>query len=267
MTSFLTNSGPARAHARPFPGSAAWHRTQGVFPVAGIRHSDWFTKNGFAYSGYGAPEDKPRPWELDAVPLLIPAAEWATVSAGLQQTRAFCSTWCCRTFTDLKRCCTNGILPAELVLAHPGFLRPYHGQQPPLNTFSSFLRRRPGSFFRRCLVGVGRSHRSTFRRRLCLGESRCCLTHVARGIPTLPSHASGAVLHDRTGNVCDVLAPNQRENPRVVLLSDGPTSPKLFRRCVPGAIPGIHAGRGWRSRRSQRPGDAQKHSAGCYKSM
>ncbi len=41
--------------------------------------------NDFAYSGYATPEDKARPWELDAIPFLISSAEWNSVSAGLEQ--------------------------------------------------------------------------------------------------------------------------------------------------------------------------------------
>src|SRR5262245_34439443 len=42
-------------------------------------------ENGVTYNVHGDPEGKDRPWELDALPLLLPHGEWAAISADLIQ--------------------------------------------------------------------------------------------------------------------------------------------------------------------------------------
>src|SRR5436190_13913654 len=42
-------------------------------------------ENGVTYNVHGDPAGMSRPWELDALPLLVPAAEWNTIAAGLAQ--------------------------------------------------------------------------------------------------------------------------------------------------------------------------------------
>ena len=40
-------------------------------------------ENGVTYNVHGDPEGNDRPWELDALPLLLPCGEWANISAAL----------------------------------------------------------------------------------------------------------------------------------------------------------------------------------------
>ena len=40
-------------------------------------------ENGIAYNVFGD-QNKSRPWELDALPVLIPAAQWRVISSGLR---------------------------------------------------------------------------------------------------------------------------------------------------------------------------------------
>src|SRR5439155_1303171 len=42
-------------------------------------------ENGVTYNVHGAAEGRHRPWELDSLPLLFPAAEWETLAAGIVQ--------------------------------------------------------------------------------------------------------------------------------------------------------------------------------------
>src|SRR5882757_8054306 len=47
-------------------------------------------EHGVTYNVYGDPRGMDRPWELDLVPMLIPAAEWSRIESGLaQRTRIF----------------------------------------------------------------------------------------------------------------------------------------------------------------------------------
>src|SRR5688572_9212042 len=42
-------------------------------------------EHGVTYNVYGDPQGRDRPWELDLVPLLIPAEEWRRIESGLVQ--------------------------------------------------------------------------------------------------------------------------------------------------------------------------------------
>src|ERR1700727_3616680 len=42
-------------------------------------------ENGVSYNVYGDPLGTERPWHLDAIPLIIPAAAWARLDTGLIQ--------------------------------------------------------------------------------------------------------------------------------------------------------------------------------------
>ena len=94
--------------------------------------------NDFAYSGYVTPEDKPRPWELDAIPFLISAEEWNHVSTALEQ-RAQLLNLILKDLYGKQSLLKENILPPELVFSHPGFLRAYQREELPNDRFSAFL--------------------------------------------------------------------------------------------------------------------------------
>ncbi|WP_029107463.1 circularly permuted type 2 ATP-grasp protein [Mycobacterium sp. URHD0025] len=68
----------------------------------------------------------PGPWNLDALPLVISAADWDCLEAGLvQRSRVLDAV-----LTDVygaRRSITSGVLPARLLFAHPGYLRAARG--------------------------------------------------------------------------------------------------------------------------------------------
>jgi uncharacterized circularly permuted ATP-grasp superfamily protein/uncharacterized alpha-E superfamily protein len=71
-----------------------------------------------------------RPWSLELLPLLIAAAEWAAIEAGVVQRAELLQ----RMLADLygpQRLLHEGLLPPALLLRHPGWLRPMIGVQPP----------------------------------------------------------------------------------------------------------------------------------------
>ncbi|MEZ6046482.1 MAG: circularly permuted type 2 ATP-grasp protein [Planctomycetaceae bacterium] len=94
-------------------------------------------ENDFAYSGYIGTEDRPRPWELDPLPLLLSAKEWDNVSTALTQ-RARLLNLVLKDLYGPQRLIKDGILPAELFYSHSGFLRPLHRQLLEENSFLHF---------------------------------------------------------------------------------------------------------------------------------
>lgn len=80
-------------------------------------------ENGVTYNVYGDPDGLNRPWELDPIPLLISSDEWATVEQGLVQ-RAELFNLILTDIYGQRQLIKQGLLPLELVYSHTGFLRP-----------------------------------------------------------------------------------------------------------------------------------------------
>jgi uncharacterized circularly permuted ATP-grasp superfamily protein/uncharacterized alpha-E superfamily protein len=72
----------------------------------------------------------PQPWRLDGLPLLISPEDWATLEAGvLQRSRLLDAI-----LVDLygpQRAVTGGLLPPQLLFAHPGYVRAVRGVEIP----------------------------------------------------------------------------------------------------------------------------------------
>lgn len=71
---------------------------------------------------YVAPGSGVEPWRLDPVPLVIDAEQWSTVETGLTQ-RAELLNAIVADLYGPRRLLSEGVLPAPLVLGHPGYLR------------------------------------------------------------------------------------------------------------------------------------------------
>ncbi len=84
-------------------------------------------EHGVTYNVYGDPQGMDRPWELDFVPLLITADEWAKIEAGLIQRSRLFNLILADVYSGSQRLLRDGFLPPELVYANPGFLRPCRG--------------------------------------------------------------------------------------------------------------------------------------------
>src|SRR5580693_4561464 len=89
-------------------------------------------ENGVTYNVYGDPLGIDRPWNLDAIPLLISPHEWRELEAGLIQ-RAHLLNWILTDLYGPQRLLRGGHLPPAALYANPGFWRPCHGLRVPDN--------------------------------------------------------------------------------------------------------------------------------------
>jgi uncharacterized circularly permuted ATP-grasp superfamily protein/uncharacterized alpha-E superfamily protein len=87
-------------------------------------------ENGVTYNVYDEEGGSARPWELDLVPYVIEAREWAALEAGLIQ-RARLADAILADVYGPRRMQAMGLLPPHLVEGHPQFLRPLIGATPP----------------------------------------------------------------------------------------------------------------------------------------
>src|ERR1700736_4511027 len=95
-------------------------------------------ENGVTYNVYGDPLGMDRPWNLDAIPLMIPPSEWEQLEAGLIQRARLLNS----ILADLygpQQLLRGGHIPPALVYANPGFWRPCHGMPVSGNTYLHLL--------------------------------------------------------------------------------------------------------------------------------
>ena len=85
--------------------------------------------NGVSYNVYADPRGADRPWQLDAIPQAMDEAEWQELSEGIAQ-RARLLDALLADIYGAQSCISDGILPAALVFANPGYLLPLQGVVP-----------------------------------------------------------------------------------------------------------------------------------------
>src|ERR1700719_3337221 len=95
-------------------------------------------ENGVTYNVYGDPLGMDRPWNLDAIPLMIPPSEWSQLEAGLFQ-RARLLNLILADLYGPQQLLRGGLIPPALVFANPGFWRPCHGLRVPDGTYLHLL--------------------------------------------------------------------------------------------------------------------------------
>jgi uncharacterized circularly permuted ATP-grasp superfamily protein/uncharacterized alpha-E superfamily protein len=103
-------------------------------------------ENGVTYNVYSDAEGADRPWELDTLPLILPADEWAGIEAAIRQRATLLNQVLVDVYGE-QRLLAEGMLPPALVYGHAGFLRPCRGAKSPggvmLHTYAADLARSP----------------------------------------------------------------------------------------------------------------------------
>lgn len=183
-------------------------------------------ENGVTFNVHGGPGGLERPWELDPLPLLLGESEWSSLSAGLVQ-RAQLLDMVLEDIYGSQDLLREGLLPPELVFAHPGFLRPCHGlpvaSQSRLLLYSTDLVRTPEGQWMilrdRTQAPVGAGYAL---------ENRLVLSRL---LPELFRECRSARLgpfFEGLRASLEGLAALNPNNPRIVLLTSGPESPVYF---------------------------------------
>jgi uncharacterized circularly permuted ATP-grasp superfamily protein/uncharacterized alpha-E superfamily protein len=78
--------------------------------------------SGLTYNIYADPRGADRPWALDALPLVLPADEWAGIAAAVAQ-RARLLNAILLDLYGAQRLLVEGLIPPRAVLGHRGFQR------------------------------------------------------------------------------------------------------------------------------------------------
>ncbi|MCA9120863.1 MAG: circularly permuted type 2 ATP-grasp protein [Planctomycetales bacterium] len=182
-------------------------------------------ENGITYNAYTDLSGQTRPWELDAFPLLIAPEEWAELTIGLRQ-RAELLDQVLRDLYGPQTLLQRGLLPADWLFSHPGFHREFHQKGARDNRFLHLyavdLARAPDGRWwvagdrTDAPLGVGYAleNRVVTSRMLPKVMRDCRVERLASFFISLRKTLSELASH--------------RENPRIVILTHGPTGPNYF---------------------------------------
>lgn len=221
----LGADGQVRPHWREFIQSL-----NGLSPVEMVQRWDLgrnlLKENGVTYNVYGDNAGLERPWQLDPLPIILPADEWATIAQAVTQRATLLNA----IIADLygpRTLIARGLIPPALLHANPAYLRPCHGWTPSggrhLHVYAAELARGADGCWRviadRTEVPAGAGYAL---------ENR---TIVRRVLPeffrSLPVERLGPFF-DTLRRSLQALSPRRNDDPRIVLLTPGPYNETYF---------------------------------------
>ncbi|MBG9377386.1 circularly permuted type 2 ATP-grasp protein [Panacibacter sp. DH6] len=183
-------------------------------------------ENGVTYNIYGDPSGANRTWDLDIIPFLITKDEWASIEAGLKQ-RSTLFDLVLKDIYGEQQLVKEGILPMEIVYNHHGFIRECCGIQLPgahnLVVYAADMARSvDGKIWilnDRTQAPSGSGYAL---------ENRLAM---ARIVPELFSGLKVKRLspyYNTLRNALTRIAPQQNRQPRIVILTPGPSNETYF---------------------------------------
>lgn len=182
--------------------------------------------NGVSYNIYGDSDGVERPWNLSPLPVLLPASEWTALERGLAQ-RARLLDLLLADLYGPASCLAEGLLPPALVYGRGSFLRACRGLVPPrrrwLVFYAADLIRGPDGGFRvfadRTQAPSGAGYAL---------ENRIVISQVLPEAFREGRVERLARFFRRIQDTLATLAPHNRDNPRVVLMTPGPYNATYF---------------------------------------
>ena len=183
-------------------------------------------ENGVTYNVYGDPRGMERPWQLDPIPLLISSSDAKSLEVGLVQ-RARLLEALGRDLYGPQRCLSEGYLPPEVVFPNPAFLRSCHGMSWPhdrlLHLYGANIGRSADGGF--CVLGDRTQSPSGAGYAL---ENRLVLSRVLPDAFRECRVQRLALFFRTLQDTLRAIAPHNRDNPRIVLLTPGPYNETYF---------------------------------------
>lgn len=183
-------------------------------------------ENGVTYNVYSDPDGINRPWKLDPVPMVFSQQEWETIERGLVQRAELLNL----VLTDIygeRKLIKEGFIPFDLVFTHKGFLRQADKIKIPgkfqLIQYSADLVRGPlGKMWvlhDRTDAPSGAGYTL---------ENRAAMTRVFPDMIRENQVRKISSYYQTLKNTLTKLSIQNKENPRVVLLSPGTANETYF---------------------------------------
>ncbi|MEZ4315737.1 MAG: circularly permuted type 2 ATP-grasp protein, partial [Polyangiaceae bacterium] len=182
--------------------------------------------DGVTYNIYADAQGERRPWDLDVLPLILPAAEWSEIAAGVAQRARLLDA----VLADLlgpQTLLAEGLVPPALVFGQLGYPWPAVGLRPPegvyLHLYAADIARAPDGRFwilsDRTQAPSGAAY--ALQNRMTLARA---FPDAFRELGVEPLREFFAALQDSLAR----LAPTRGEPPLVVLLTPGPYNETYF---------------------------------------
>lgn len=181
---------------------------------------------GATYNAVDEGRSLRRPWALDAVPLVLDHTEWTGLEAAVAQRVALLDLVMADLYGE-RALVARGLVPAEVVLGNPAFLRACTGSTVPgahrlFTTAVDVVRERDGGF--RAVTDRAQAPSG-------LGYALVNRSVLSRVLPTLhrtsgAERLAGFVRAIRAGVAA--AAPADVDEPRVAILTPGPLSETYF---------------------------------------
>lgn len=182
--------------------------------------------NGVTYNVYSDPDGINRPWKLDPVPMVFSQLEWESIERGLAQRAELLNL----ILTDIygeRRLIKEGFIPFDLIFTHKGFLRQADKVIMPgkfqLIQYSADLVRGPNGkmwvLHDRTDAPSGAGYTL---------ENRAAMTRVFPDLIRENQVRKISSYYQTLKNTLTKLSIQNKENPRVVLLSPGTANETYF---------------------------------------
>ena len=183
-------------------------------------------ENGVTFNAFSGNENGQRPWHLDLIPLILSAMEWQAVGEGLGQ-RARLLNLIIQDLYGSQKLIQDRVIPSELLYANPRYLRPFkhlHHVDPfSLTVYSAELARlQDGSW----TVMADRTEAPPG-----LGYTLENRVVISRAMPQMKQQLPVqrlASFYVHLQNVLKLKVARKTANPRIVVLTPGPSHPYYF---------------------------------------
>ncbi|HVD99879.1 MAG TPA: circularly permuted type 2 ATP-grasp protein [Cytophagaceae bacterium] len=211
-----------------------WQRLMGNIEGLGIKELKireqellkLLQENGVTYNVYGDPDGLNRPWQLDAVPLILSSEEWKTTEKGLKQ-RAYVLDKLLEDLYGERTLIKKGIIPPELIYGHSGFLRACTNIKLPgknkLILYAADLSRGPDG-----KVWVLKDRTQAPSGMGYALENRRTLSRVLPELFMNHNVSKLGFFFNTLMQALQQISPHAKEQPRIVLLTPGPSNETYF---------------------------------------
>ncbi|OYT99496.1 MAG: molybdopterin oxidoreductase [Burkholderiales bacterium PBB1] len=228
----LSAPGAPRPHWDAFLRSLAAREGSEVSETLALMERE-IRENGITYNVYADPKGADRPWEVDPLPLLLSAAEWDEISAGIAQRADLLN----RVLGDIygpQELLRTGAIPPSIIFGHSGYLHQVQGIRPPggvhLFNYAADLARSPDGHWwvvndrTQAPSGAGYAleNRLVVSRVFPQMFKELHVQHLAAFFEALRESMMRWAPKDHTDRVFE------RANPLVVLLTPGPYNETYF---------------------------------------
>lgn len=218
-------SGALRSHWQPTINSL---NEIGVAELTQIHRESvrLLRENGVTYNVYDDPKGAWRPWSFDPIPFLVADPEWKELEAGLVE-RAEVWDLLLRDLYGPRQLIRTGVLPPEVIDGDPRYLRACHALRPPEERMLYLS-----------AVDIGRRNDGSFivledRTQAPSGAGYAVENRIisARVLPDLYRDTQVhrlAVFFRSMLSSLSAAAPDDKDEPRMVLLTPGPGNETYF---------------------------------------